>query len=79
MSSKLHWITDEFGYSERQLNLGGICVGSVDNPGRSHTLIGDPWRVWLNIDPDGKLIGRFKTEEEAKKFLFDAAVKALNE
>lgn len=78
----LYWRTDCFGHEGRSLCVGALEVGSIGCFPRVPTkggFVGNekPWRGWLDTDTDGKCIGWFLTEREAKDALEDAALKEL--
>jgi hypothetical protein len=80
---RLYWRTDSYGHAERSLCVGGLEVGSIDHFPRTPTRNGfidseKPWRGWLMVDGDGKCVGWFLTEQEAKDTLVDEAT-AMNE
>lgn len=78
----LYWRRDCWGHEARGLCVGGLEVGSVQHLPRTPTREGfidspKPWRAWLMIDGDGKCLGWFLTEQEAKDLLVDEALKEL--
>lgn len=80
---RLYWHTDDYGKVGRALHVGGLQVGTIMHspkmygPGRVERVNEKPWRAWLMTDSDGKSVGWFLTEQEAKDALVDAAVKEI--
>lgn len=79
---RLYWRRDCWGKEERSLCAGGLEVGSIQHLPRTPTRDGfvdseKPWRAWLMVDGDGKCLGWFLTEQEAKDLLVDEALKEL--
>jgi hypothetical protein len=76
-NARLYWRQDCFGQPDRALYVGGLNVGHImyspTNPQRA----GCPWRAWLMTDEDGKGVGWFATEREAKDALAGAAAEEL--
>lgn len=68
-SARLYWFSNE-------LRVGGIHVGAINHM-RGHCL-GRDWRAWVMDDEDGRCVGWFPTEREAKDALEDAAIKELS-
>lgn len=77
-STGLHWCPDDFGRPDRTLYAGGIYVGLVQHiPQARYGHEANPWRGWVMTDEDGKELGWFVAEQEAKDAVVDAAVKEL--
>lgn len=76
---RVYWRTDAFGMKDRALFVGGLHVGSImhHHTGRSASYPDQTWRAWIMTDDDGKAVGWFSTEQEAKDALVDAAVKEI--
>lgn len=58
------------------LYIGNLCIGNLielDHPNHP----GTSWRPWIMTDEDGKSLGWFASEQEARDVLVDAALKAL--
>lgn len=73
----LTWRSDCFGHEGRALFVGRLCVGYIQDVSKIE-FYDAPWRAWLVDDADdGKQLGLYKTEQEAKDDLIDAAIKAL--
>jgi hypothetical protein len=69
-SVSLYWARGE-------LSVGGIHVGTVNRLGGSDLHPGRDWRAWVMDDEDGRCVGWFATEREAKDALEDAAIQEL--
>lgn len=77
-STSLHWVPDGFGRPDRSLNAGGLHVGLIQHiPQPRYGHESTPWRGWIMSDEDGKELGWFATEQEAKDAVVDAAVREL--
>lgn len=73
----LTWRDDEYGKKDRALHIGGIQVGHIMQwSGKDSPRVGE-WRAWLNSDSDGRHLGWYPTEQEAKDKLVDEVLKEI--
>lgn len=80
-TARLFWRNDAFGHKNAALFIGGLHVGSImhcpmvhDLEDRNPDLV---WRAWVMTDDDGKQVGWYRTEQEAKDALVDEAIKEI--
>ncbi len=74
---QLFWRTDVFGYKDRALFVGGLHVGGIMQwSGQDNPMAGQ-WRAWIMTDEDGRQVGWYRIEKEAKDALIDEVIKHL--
>ena len=72
----LFWRPDGFGRSGMALYARDIYLGEVSEL-THHQRPEHRWRAWLMTDDSGDEVGWYRTEQEAKDALVDAALKGL--
>jgi hypothetical protein len=71
-----NWKPDGWGNAGRDLYLGDLYVGSVQDWEKKY-LPAKPWRAWLMTTDEGDVVGRANTEIDAKEILLEAARNAF--
>jgi hypothetical protein len=74
----VYWRDDQYGNKNVALFVGGLQVGSILYAGTHAPRQRFPYRAWIMTDGDGKSLGWYATEDEAKVVLLDVAVREIS-